>query len=142
MSYRLDHVGIVVNNIEEAAKLYANKLGLTPWEGGITTVPETGVKMTLLPREGIFIELLEPIDSESRFAKFLSEKGEGLFNLSVFTEDFDAEVSALKKKGVAVQEEEIKSVFPGHTVRLAWVPPEATRGVWFQLIDATSVPQG
>lgn len=116
-------------------------LGLTPWDKGIVRNPEHGLQVVLLPIGDSFIELIEPIGPESRFSRFLKERGEGLFHLSIFTEDFDAEVKSFKAKGFPVQEEEAKNLFPGYTVRLAWLPPEATRGHWIELVDAASVPK-
>ena len=84
---------------------------------------------------------IQPTDSHNREAKFLKERGEGLFHLSIFTESFDAEVKALKDKGFTVEEEETKTLFPGHTLRLAWLPPKETRGVWIELVDSTGVPE-
>ena len=141
MSKRLDHVGIVVNDIDEALKLYSNMLDLSPWEKGIAKIPDKGLQVVLLGIGDNSIELIQPTDSQNREARFLKERGEGLFHLSIFTDNFDAEVKALKDKGFAVEEEETKTLFPGHTLRLAWIPPRDTRGVWIELVDSASVPK-
>jgi len=142
MSKRLDHVGIVVNNIDDALTSYTNMLGLRVWDKGIVKIPEKGLQLVLLQIGDNFIELIQPTPgSQNREARFLKERGEGLFHLSIFTERFDAEVEELKGKGFRVEEEEIKALFPGHTVRLAWLPPRDTRGVWIELVDSASVPE-
>ncbi len=92
MLKKLDHIGIVVKNLDEAIKLYGDMLNLTPSGMGIVTIKDVGVKMVLLSIGDNFIELIEPIGTENRFAKHLREKGESLFHLCVFAEDFDAEV--------------------------------------------------
>jgi methylmalonyl-CoA/ethylmalonyl-CoA epimerase len=145
MSYHFDHIGIVVKNIEEAIQLYGKILGLVPSEKGIIKIPEHGIKVALLPIGDRFIELIEPMEnkngSESRFTKFLREKGEGLFHFSVLTDDYDAQVSILKGKGYNVVEEIGTGVFPGYELRLAWLQPEDTRGVWIELVDKASLPK-
>jgi methylmalonyl-CoA/ethylmalonyl-CoA epimerase len=141
MIKRLDHVGIIVNNMDEALKSYTNILGLPPLDKGIIRLPDKeGVQLVLLRIGDNFIELIQPTNFQNREGRFLRERGEGLFHLSIFTESFDAEVKALKEKGFAVEEEEIKTLFPGYTLRLAWLPPKDTQGVWIELVDSASVP--
>ena len=35
MAVKFDHLGVVVNDINEAARLYGEMLGLKPWDQGI-----------------------------------------------------------------------------------------------------------
>lgn len=141
MVSRLDHVGIVVNNIEEALSLYGDMLGITPWNGGILENPETGQRVVLTrPLGGTFVEFIQPpTRAESRYSNFIKEGREGLFHICFFSDDFDAEVSALKEKGFPV-EEEVATVFAGHQFRIAWLPPQSTRGVWIEIADKAAIP--
>jgi hypothetical protein len=63
-----------------------------------------------------------------------------VFGLSVFIDDFDAEIKELRKSGVTVEEETQASVHPGYPLRLGWIPPEQSFGVWIELVDARSLP--
>ena len=138
---KVDHVTMVVNNLEEAVKSYGDILHLEPWpEGIIDNSPEC--RLVMLPtRSGARIELMEPNPSfESRFSRFLRERGEGVFGLCVFCDDFDAEIASLKAKGIQVEEETQTFLFPENPFRLAWVPPEAGHGVWIELVDARALP--
>ncbi len=140
MSRRLDHVGIVVKDINEVSSLFGKMLGLTPWDKGVVEDSENGVRLLSLPTGDTFIELIQPISSENRFARFLKERGEGLFHLCFFVEDYDEEVRELKEKGFTV-EEEVAHISPEHPFRLAWLPPESTRGVWIELVDMAALPE-
>ena len=141
MSKRLDHVGIVVKDIDEATSLYGKMLGLTPWDKGVVEDSENGVRLLSLPTgDAFFIELIQPISSKNRFARFLKERGGGLFHLCFLTDDFDKEVKAWKEKGFPVEEEMAMS-FPEHPFRLAWLSPESTQGVWIELSDAAAIPE-
>ena len=140
MSKRLDHVGIVVKDINEAASLYGRLLGLTPWDKGVVEDRENGVLLLSLPAGDIFVELIQPTSPENRFARFLKERGEGLFHLCFFVDNYDEEVSALREKGVPVEEEMAKSV-PEHPFRLAWLSPESTQGPWIELVDMAALPE-
>ena len=141
MVSRLDHVGIVVKNIEEALSLYGDVLGLVPWNRGILENKKTGQRMVITrPRGGTFVEFIQPPTRvESRHSRFLKEHGEGLFHLCFFSDDFDAEVSALKEKGFPV-EEEVVTIFPGVQFRIVWLPPQSTLGVWIEIADKAAIP--
>lgn len=140
MSIRFDHLGIVVKDIDEAASLYNKMLGLTPWDKGIVEDAENGVRLLSLPAGDTFIELIQPISPDNRFARFLRERGGGLFHLCFFTDDFDKEVGALKEKGFTV-EEEVAHISPEHPFRLAWLSPKSTLGVWVELVDMSALPE-
>ena len=140
MINKVDHVTMVVKNLEGAVKAYEKILHLTPEGGSIRDLPD--IRLAMLPtRGGARIELIEPkAIAKNRISRFLKERGEGVFGLSVFIDDFDAEVKALRKKGVTVEEEVQATVHPGYPLRLGWIPPEETHGVWIELVDADSLP--
>ena len=140
MLEKVDHVTLVVKNLEVAVKAYEKILHLTPEGGSIRDLPDA--RLVMLPTKGgARIELVEPKSTaKNRLSRFLEEHGEGVFGLSVFIHDFDNEVKALKKEGVTVKEETQASVHPGYPLRLGWIPPEEAKGVWIELVDADSLP--
>lgn len=141
MIEKIDHVTMVVNNLEEAMASFHGILHLEPTAMGIVDhAPEC--RLVMLPTNGgARIELIEPNpDYDSRFSRFLKERGEGVFGLSVFCADFDAEVKSLKARGVPVEEETQGFLFPETPFRLAWVPPGEAHGVWVELVDAAALP--
>jgi methylmalonyl-CoA/ethylmalonyl-CoA epimerase len=138
MFRKLNHVGIVVKNLEEAGKMCVDILGLEPWEAGTLELKgPKGIRIKLFRIGNNSIELIEPVGTRSRAYRQLKEKGEGLFHLSIFTDDFDAEVKALREKGYEV-EEETKPMM-GYNTKLAFLPPEKTKGVWIELVDSASI---
>jgi methylmalonyl-CoA/ethylmalonyl-CoA epimerase len=139
MTTTFHHLGIVVNNVEEVGKLYSEMLGLEYWKQGTLEDTENGVRLLSLPSGDTFIELVQPIRSDNRFARALKEKGEGLFHLCFFSDDFDKEVNTWKEKGYII-EEEIANSFKGHPFRLAWISPKSTHGVWIELSDISALP--
>ena len=139
MPLKFHHLGIVVEDLDEAAKLYQDILGLSPGDHGVVEDVENGVKLLSLPAGSTFIELIQPTRPDNRFARFLRERGEGLFHLSFASEDYDEVVGAWREKGYSL-EEEMANSFPGHPFRLAWVTPESARGVWLELSDEAAIP--
>lgn len=140
MIKKLDHVIMVVKNLEEAVKTYEQILHLNPEGGSIKDLP--GIRLAMFPvRNGARVELIEPkADSHNRHSEFLKKRGEGVFGLSLFTADFDDEIKGLREKGVKVEEETQPAVHPGYPLRLGWIPPEDGCGVWIELVDAESLP--
>ena len=140
MMKKVDHVTLVVKDLDKTVKAYENILHLVPEGGAVKELPD--IRLAMLPvRDGARIELIEPkAAAKNRIADFLKKRGEGVFGLSVFIDDFDAEVKALKEKGVTVEEETQAAVHPGYPLRLGWIPPEESGGVWIELVDTQSLP--
>jgi methylmalonyl-CoA epimerase len=141
MYKKFNHVSHVVQNLDEAIKLYSDVLRLNPWDIGIVTLPdEQGVKMVWLPIGDNFIELIEPVNDKSRFARSMKERGEGFFHISIIAEDFDDEVKTLKEKGYELDEETFVFLPQFKKARVAWLSPSETKGAWIEIVDATTLP--
>ena len=142
MINKVDHVTMVVKDLDAALKSFEDLLHLTPEKRSY--VGETAERrLAMLPTKGgARIELIQPKPGDkNRFSKFLKERGEGVVGLSIFCTNFDEEVANLKKKGVPI-EEEIGTVHPGYPFRIAWVPPERAHGVWLEYVDSEALPPG
>ncbi len=136
MSLKLDHVGHVVKNLDEARKFYEEKLGLTPKL--IMNHPEFGSQMVFYPFADTEVELIQPGTMPGDYAaRCLKERGEGIFHLSFVPDDYDAEVKAWREKGFTV--EEIAAQETRGPVRLAFLKPEETHGLWIEFVDATNL---
>ncbi len=148
MIKKVDHVIMVVNNLEAALTNYQKILHLNPeavTPGSSRYIRDMPLfRVIMLPSpSGARIELIEPKTKvDSRFSRFLNTRGEGVFGISFFIDDFDTEIGALKKKGVAVEVETQAILFPEHPFRLAWVPPEEGNGVWLEFVDLEALPPG
>ena len=77
----IDHIGIAVNSIEDAVKVYTDALGLKVKE--IETVEEQKVRTAIIPVGDCKIELLESTDSEGPIAKHIEKRGEGIHHLAL-----------------------------------------------------------
>ncbi len=97
---RIDHVAIIVRNIEQALLFYRDTLGITPSE--IKEVPTEQVRIAFLPMGGpggSEIELIEPTNPDSSLAKFLEKRGEGLHHICLEVEDIDLALTEMQQKG-------------------------------------------
>ncbi len=129
MIKKVDHVAIVVRNLDEALALYLKVFGAKP--SHIETLPEQGVKAALLPmKEGGEIELLEPISPESGIGKFLETRGEGLHHICLETDNVDKEIQSMAAAGVTMIDKQPRKGLAG---RVAFIHPKSTRGVLVEL---------
>lgn len=135
-----DHVHLIVKNLDEALKSYEKLLGLTPGGKGGFRRDFAGGRIGMLPLHGARIEMIEPSPGNSRMYRFLKERGEGVGGLSIFVDDFDKEIKALKEKGIPVEITTTPVLDPKYPLRLGWVEADQGHGVWLEIADAKTVP--
>jgi len=129
MIKKVDHIAVVVKNLDEALQLYDNLFGVKPSK--IEVVSQQGVKAAILPfGDGSEIELLEPIDPQSGVAKFLENRGEGVHHICLEVDDTDQELNKLADKGVQLIDKQGR---PGLAGKVGFVHPKSTKGVLFEL---------
>jgi len=127
---KVDHLGIAVKSLTAAKAIY-EKLGLTvsPEE----TVEDEQVRLVMVPVGESRLELLEATSEDSTIAKFIAKRGEGLHHVCLRVPDLAAAVARLKKDGVRLVSDEIKSGAGGH--RYVFVHPASAGGVLLELVD-------
>jgi methylmalonyl-CoA/ethylmalonyl-CoA epimerase len=134
-AYRLDHVGIAVESIEESLDVY-RALGLV--ESGRETVESQGVVTAFLPLGETQLELLEPTDADSPVAKFLAKRGPGVHHLCFAVADLERALADLKRRGFRLVNE---SPVPGAGgKRVAFLHPSAGHGVLIELSETGPAP--
>ena len=128
--FKIDHLGIAVKSVAVAKSFY-EKLGLpvSPQE----TVPAEKVNLVMATVGESRLELLEPTSEDSTIAKFLAKHGEGLHHVALQVPDLAAVVEKLKKDGVRLVSEEIKTGAGGH--RYVFVHPASSGGVLLELVE-------
>lgn len=128
----IDHIGIAVENLDEAVRLYRDVLGFQLQ--GIHTLAERRVKVAFFSggRESR-IELLEPLDDESPVAKFLETRGEGIQHLAVKVKNIEAALEDFKQKGLTLIDEKPRAGAEG--TKIAFVHPKGTCGVLLELVQ-------
>ena len=94
MIKKIDHLGIAVKNIEEAAKFYTDVLGLTV--DHIEVVADQKVRTAMIMVGESRVELLEPTDPTSAVAKFLETRGEGIHHVAYGVENVDEALAHAK----------------------------------------------
>ena len=125
---QIDHIGIAVKNIEEAAKLYAD-LGLKV--EGTEVVESQKVKVAFIGIGQSRIELLESTAPDGNIAKFIESKGEGIHHLAVKVDNIEKALEELTAKGYQLIDKTPRIGAGGHMI--AFLHPKATKGVLLEL---------
>jgi methylmalonyl-CoA epimerase len=136
MPRRIDHVAIIVRNIEQALQFYRDTLGIEP--SAIKEVPTEQVRIAFLPLggpQGSEIELVEPLNANSSLAKFLEKRGEGLHHICLEVDDIDASLQEMQEKGAPVLDTQPRVAAEGRAV---FLHPKGTNGVLLELIEKAS----
>jgi methylmalonyl-CoA/ethylmalonyl-CoA epimerase len=129
---RIDHVGIVVQDMEAALQTYRDAMGLRLLQR--TLVPEHLVEVAFLDGGNSTIELLAPTDSTSGTARFLQTRGEGTHHICIEVEDINASLAALTAQGLRLIDEKPRQGIHG---LVAFVHPKATHGTMIELLQRT-----
>ena len=127
---QIDHVGIAVKSLSAAKAIY-EKLGLrvSPAE----TVEQEQVRVVMVAVGESRLELLEATSEDSTIAKFIAKRGEGLHHVCLKVPNLVAAVERLRKDGVRLVSEEIKTGAGGH--RYVFVHPASAGGVLLELVE-------
>ncbi len=130
MIVKIDHIGVAVNSVKDALKLYTDAFGLKA--GDIETAEEQKVRVAMIPVGESRIELLEPTDSEGPIAKYIEKRGEGMHHLALEVSDIQGMLEVLKEKGLPLVDREPR-IGAGGT-KTAFLHPKGTK-VLIELVE-------
>jgi len=127
---KIDHIGIAVNSIEEALKLYTDVLGLEV--SGMETVEEQKVKTAIIPVGESKIELLESTSPDGAIAKYIEKRGEGIHHLALRVNNIQEALELLKEKGIRLIDEKPRKGV--ENTNIAFLHPKGTK-VLLELVE-------
>ena len=127
---KVDHIGIVVRDIEAALKVYQAALDLPLL--GIQDLADQQVRVAFLPVGESNIELVQPTSDDSGVAKYLAKRGEGIHHICIRVEEIEATLARLEAHDVQLIDREPRQ---GAYGRIAFVHPREAHGVLIELIE-------
>ena len=130
MIKKINHIGIAVNSIEDALKLYTDALGLKVED--IEIMEAQKVRTAIIPVGESKIELLESTDPEGVIAKYIEKRGEGLHHLALEVSDIQQALDTLREKGIQLIDERPRRGVKG--TRIAFLHPKQTK-VLIELVE-------
>lgn len=142
-------IGIVVPDLERAMRSYVEDHGIGPWEivefhaGGAEMLHEHGRpverswRLATASIGTVQWELIEPLDDESDYARFLAEKGGGVHHIAVAPTNFDQALADIAARG----KEPVLSGTFGPGIRVAYLPTEQDLGVIVEIFSRDPAPE-
>lgn len=126
---RIEHIAIAVKDLEKGKSLLSGVFGLDlAYEETINST-----RLAMYPVGETYLELLHSNDPESRTARWIDAKGEGLFHICFEVEDIEAALAELKAKRVKLLNE---TPISGHNnSKIAFIDPAATGSMLIELVE-------
>jgi len=136
-------IGIVVRDLDATMQKYVDEYGIGPWKiyefnpGNAKDLREYGQpvkrswRLTVAMVGQLQWELIEPVDDESIYARFLAEKGGGVQHIAVAAQSFDEMLAMEAKRGIDVV---LSGEFEG--VRVAYLGTDRDLGVILEIFSS------
>jgi methylmalonyl-CoA epimerase len=128
---RIDHIGVAVDDLDGAVKLYSESFGMR--EQHRETIAAFDVEAVLLEIGEGHVELLKPLSGESGISRFLERNGPGLHHVAYQTSDIDSALEQVKAAGLDLIDKEPRTGIRGS--RVAFLHPKSTGGVLTELVE-------
>ncbi|MBY0441176.1 MAG: methylmalonyl-CoA epimerase [Mycobacteriaceae bacterium] len=135
----VDHIGIVVPDLDAAISWYYDHLGMILVHEEINH--EQGIReaMLALPQAlpgGAQIQLMAPLDDSSPIAKFLDKRGPGIQQMAYRVSDLDALIEQLHQQGIRLVYDAPRRGTANS--RINFIHPKDAGGVLIELVEPAS----
>ena len=131
MIKKVNHIAVVVNDLEEAMHFWVDALGLELSHR--EHVASEAVDVAFLPVGDSKIELLQPVDTESGVARYLEKRGSGMHHICFEVDDIEAALQKLKLANVQLINEVPTVGADGR--KFAFIHPKSASGVLVELYE-------
>jgi methylmalonyl-CoA epimerase len=130
---RIDHIAIVVQDLDAALGVYHDVLGL-PLER-VEEVPAEKVKVAFLPlpKGDGEVELVQPTADDTGIARYLAKRGEGMHHICFEVDDIQAAMAKMAASGLQVLEEKPRVGSQGQ--KYVFIHPKTAHGVLIELYE-------
>ncbi len=130
---KIDHIAIVVEDIEEALEFWRDTFGLELHHA--EDVPDQESIVAFLPIGDGEIELVKPTSEDSGIGRYLKKRGPGIHHICFEVDDIQAVLEDLQAKDVRLINETPMIGTAGK--KIAFIHPESTHGVLVELYELT-----
>ncbi|MBI1990524.1 MAG: VOC family protein [Betaproteobacteria bacterium] len=132
---RIEHVGVVVRDIEKSRRLWEDCFGIPL--GGVEESKVRPQRLALFPIGESMIELLAGTTPDSKFAQMCAEGKDGINHICFEVENIDEALAELKAKGIPLIDQVPRIGHAG--CRIAFLDPAGTENC---LIELAELPKG
>lgn len=122
---KVSHIGIAVNDVSKAEKLFVSILGLK--KISLEKLDHIRLEICKVAGDNVVIELIKPMEGEQTVTKFLQDRGEGIHHISFEVDDVKSTCEILSSKGLTAIWKEPKLGSDKNLVN--FLHPRQTHGV-------------
>lgn len=131
LAKKIDHIAIAVKDLDTAVDTFTKNFGFPVSRKG--AVPQLHINRAFLEIGDAALELFQPTSEQNPGAKFITDRGEGMYLLSLEVDDMQKAVDQMTAKGLKVN---VQTLPDG--MKLGFISPKSTHGVLLQLIEHPS----
>ncbi|WP_179353894.1 methylmalonyl-CoA epimerase [Winogradskyella vidalii] len=125
----IEHLGIAVENLEEAIKYYEQVLGMKCYS--IEEVVDQKVKTAFFLVGNTKIELLESTSPDGPIGKFIAKKGQGIHHIAFAVDNTKEALKVAEDRGVRLIDKTSRKGAEG--LEIGFLHPKSTLGVLTEL---------
>ena len=133
MLNKIEHIGIVVKDMEASIKKYESILGLKVEEIEEVEVDNVVNRVAFLPIKETKIELVHTTSTVGLVADFIKERGEGINHIAFEVDDIYKVFNELRSQGVSFLWDQVIDGSRGS--KIAVFEPEEFNGVYIELMQ-------
>jgi methylmalonyl-CoA/ethylmalonyl-CoA epimerase len=131
----VDHIGIAVEDMDRALRLYRDLMGLELERLEEVPSEQVQVAMLKLDRRGALghVELLAPLSDDSAIARFIAKRGPGLHHVAFAARHAETVMARCREAGIRLLDETPRRGAGGK--RIAFLHPRDTDGVLMEICE-------
>jgi methylmalonyl-CoA/ethylmalonyl-CoA epimerase len=128
---RIDHLAILVEDIDQAAAFWRDGLGMSVAHQ--QDVPAEQARIAFLPVGDGEIELVQPTTADSGLRRYLEKRGPGMHHVCLQVDDIEGMLARIKASGFELINDTPRTSPDGK--RYAFIHPKSTGGVLLELYE-------
>lgn len=133
MISKIEHIGIVVKDLEKSLRPYQELLGLKLRETEELDVEGAMTRLAFFPIGEVNVELVHTTAHTGLVADFLKEHGEGIHHIAFEVEDLETVFQDLRSRGIQFVWDKIITGSRGSKV--AFFKAEEFNGIYIELVQ-------
>jgi methylmalonyl-CoA/ethylmalonyl-CoA epimerase len=126
----VDHIGIIVENLDESISLFERLFGVRPIV--LKEMTDVGLRIAQIKTENVDIELIQYTTEEEGFARKVMGSRPGINHIAIGVKDVGTSSKNLDDQGARLMDG-----FPrqGSHGRVAFFEPDSTQGILFEICE-------
>lgn len=129
---KFDHIGIAVDNLDEAVETYSKILNSTLFKREV--VEDQKVETVFFKTGESKVELLGATSPDSVISKFIQKRGPGIHHIAFEVDDLESEMKRLQSEGFRLLSD--KPLKGADNKTIVFLHPKGSKGVLVELCQS------